>query len=465
MIKKLILAFTFLLITNNVFAMELEETKNLISKTGIGMSIKEIDNFKELTFEKAVNKLLDEANTNLENNPPNWVNEAIYHDKKEFNAEQKKEYQKKRNSQIKELKTWWYKEMITTDSPITEHMTLFWHNHFTSGEKKVRHPKMMFEQNQIFRKNALGNFKTLLHEISKNPAMLIYLDTNQNRKNKPNENFAREVLELFTLGEGNYSEKDIKEAARAFTGWKINNQTGEYFFNKKTFDNKEKTFLGKKGNFNGDDILDIILEQPQTSIYITKKFWKEFISINPDKKEVERIAEVFRKNNYEIKVLLKEILMSPFFNKKDNYGSMIKSPVELLAGTFRLLNIPIEENDKNIEQLVKYSARLGQDIFDPPNVKGWEGGKLWINSDSFVNRKQALQRITRGMEIFSKEYQEKHLNLLPTKNTQNIFFEMNSSNILENYLFSTKPINKISKELDTPNFVRKAILDPVYQLK
>lgn len=454
-------------LTLSAFCMSFDEAKNLVSKTGIGVSIKDIENIKDLEINNAINKIISNSNSELEVKPPNWVNDINIQEKKEFTEEQRKEYREKLNQQAKELKMWWYKEMIKTDSPLTEHLTLFWHNHFTSGYKKVRSPKLMFNQNQIFRKNALGNFKTLLHEISKDPAMIIYLDNQQNRKEKPNENFAREVLELFTIGEGNYKEKDIKESARAFTGWKVNNKTGEFFFNKKTYDDKNKTFFGKTGKFNGDDILNIILEQPKTSEFITKKFWKEFISDTPNKDEVKRIANIFKNSNYEIKVLMKEILTSPFFNKKENYGNMIKSPVELIAGTFRLLNIPFEENDKNIEQIIKYSEKLGQDIFDPPNVKGWEGGTAWINSDSLTTRQQLLKRLTSGMEIFSREYQEKHTDFLPNKNIYSLWVDDNKNNYesIKNYIYPFNPINKIDDNLNKTMFVRKAILDPVYKLK
>ena len=454
-------------LTLSAFCMSFDEAKNLVSKTGIGVSIKDIENIKDLEINNAINKIISNSNSELEVKPPNWVNDINIQEKKEFTEEQRKEYREKLNQQAKELKMWWYKEMIKTDSPLTEHLTLFWHNHFTSGYKKVRSPKLMFNQNQIFRKNALGNFKTLLHEISKDPAMIIYLDNQQNRKEKPNENFAREVLELFTIGEGNYKEKDIKESARAFTGLKVNNKTGEFFFNKKTYDDKNKTFFGKTGKFNGDDILNIILEQPKTSEFITKKFWKEFISDTPNKDEVKRIANIFKNSNYEIKVLMKEILTSPFFNKKENYGNMIKSPVELIAGTFRLLNIPFEENDKNIEQIIKYSEKLGQDIFDPPNVKGWEGGTAWINSDSLTTRQQLLKRLTSGMEIFSREYQEKHTDFLPNKNIYSLWVDDNKNNYesIKNYIYPFNPINKIDDNLNKTMFVRKAILDPVYQLK
>jgi uncharacterized protein (DUF1800 family) len=282
-------------------------------------------------------------------------------------------------------------EMLVTPSPITERMTLFWHNHFVSSQQKVRFSRLMYQQNATLRAHALGSFADLLHAASKDPAMLIYLDTAQSRKGQPNENFAREVMELFTLGEGNYSEADIKEAARAFTGWSVDRDTGRYLFRPAIHDFGTKTVLGKSGRFDGDAVLDVILERPQTAEFITAKLWREFVSADPDPREVQRIAKAFRNRNYDIKVALRFLLLSDAFWDIANRGTMVKSPVELVVGTLRQLDVA----PSGATPFVVVAAGMGQNLFSPPNVKGWPGGEQWINSNTLLARKQFLDRLAR----------------------------------------------------------------------
>lgn len=460
--------FLFLTFSQPVMSMNINQAQNILNKTGLGTPPDEINQLLPLNFSQGIDRILYYTNDRAELEPPAWTNKTnddLY--KKGLNEDEKRKIRKNYNMQEKELKLWWYKQMVTTKSPVTERMTMFWHNHFTSSTKKVRIPNLMYKQNVLIRKNALGNFKTLLHEISKDPAMIIYLDNQQNKKNKPNENFAREVMELFTLGEGtDYTENDIKQAARSFTGWKANRQTGEFIFDKKVHDNGEKTFMGKTGNFSGDDILDIILEKPEVSIFITKKVWKEFIGISPSDMSIKLIADKFKLSGYDIKTLLGEILKSNSFDDKKNYGSIIKSPVEMMVGTVRTLNIPIE--DKNLEQFLRYGQRLGQDILNPPNVKGWTGGTNWINSGTLPLREQLLQRMTRGNEIFSKPYQEKNINTLPSAKIISLWVdESQDYNFIQKILLPLDPIKPLDKmkNINKMNFVRTIVLDPVYQLR
>lgn len=458
---------SILAIAPNSFSMNFDEARNIVSKTSIGTSPIEINNILNLNTNQGIDNIVNSSANQAELTPPEWVNQNLEdYSKKGLTPEQKKVIRQKFNKQERELKLWWYRQMITTKSPLTERMTLFWHNHFTSSTKKVRIPKLMYNQNVLLRKNSLGNFKTLLHEISKDPAMLLYLDNQQNRKNKPNENFAREVMELFTLGEGKYTEKDIKEAARAFTGWKINRETGEYFFDKKTHDNKNKTFMGKTGNFDGDQILDILLERPEVSTFITRKIWKEFIGISPVETEIKRIAKTFRNSGYNIKTLVAETLKSKSFSDSKNYGSIIKSPVEVIVGTIRTLNIPIEDKNKNLEQMIKYGQRLGQDILNPPNVKGWVGGYSWINSGTLPVREQIIQRVTRGNEPFSRPYQEKNINTLPSKSIIDLWTDNSEDfSLVQKVLLPLPPVKPVTEKLNKMNFIRTIVLDPVYQLR
>ena len=289
------------------------------------------------------------------------------------------------------LRAWWAQEMVVTPSPLTERMTLFWHNHFVSGQPKVRVTRLMYRQNELLRAHALGNFGTLLHAIARDPAMVIYLDNAQNRKGSPNENFAREVMELFTLGEGRYTEQDVKEAARAFTGWSIDRETGAYRFRPRLHDDGVKTVLGKSGPLDGDAVLDLLLAQPDTAVHIVTKLWREFVSPDPDPREVARIARRFREANYDVKSALTALLAADAFYLPANRGVLVKSPIELVVGTLRQFNLAPGE----MLPFALAAAGMGQNLFAPPNVKGWPGGETWINTTTLLARKQFLDRLTR----------------------------------------------------------------------
>jgi uncharacterized protein (DUF1800 family) len=289
-----------------------------------------------------------------------------------------------------ELKAWWLTEMLGTPSPLTERMTLFWHNHFTSSLQKVRSPALMLRQNALLRRHALGNFGELLHAVSRDPAMLVYLDSATSRRGQPNENFARELMELFTLGEGKYGEQDIKEAARAFTGWSIDLDNGEYLFRPRIHDDGVKTVLGRTVR-SGDEVLDVLLAHPATAEYIAARLWREFVSPQPDAAEVRRIATVFRSSGYSIQLALQQLLLSEHFWAPENRAALIKSPVELIVGTMRQLGVGVSD-PLPFSFLLRY---LGQDLFAPPNVKGWPGGEAWINSSTLLARKQFVERLLR----------------------------------------------------------------------
>jgi uncharacterized protein (DUF1800 family) len=284
--------------------------------------------------------------------------------------------------------------MIHTDSPLTERMTLFWHNHFTSAIQKVKIPRLLYHQNLLLRRHALGSFRTLVHAVSRDPAMVIYLDSHWNKKSHPNENFARELLELFTLGEGFYTEQDIKEAARAFTGWQVSRKTGEFQFRPRLHDFGEKIFLGRRGRFNGDDIIDIVLDHPRTAVHITERVWTAFISDIPDPAEVEKLAHVFRVSDYSIRALIREMLLTANFWAASNRRALIKSPVELLVGTIRMYRIPVRKP----EILPRISRRLGQDLFNPPTVKGWPVSTGWITTATLLDRRTVLEKLVSRAE-------------------------------------------------------------------
>jgi uncharacterized protein (DUF1800 family) len=267
---------------------------------------------------------------------------------------------------------------------------------------------VMLEQNQLLRRHALGNFGEMLHEVSKSPAMVVYLDGASNRRGNPNENFAREVMELFTLGDGHYSEADVKEAARAFTGWSVEPATGEFRWRPRQHDDGEKIIFGRRGQFDGDAVLDLLLQRPETAQFVTRKLWREFVSPTPDEAEVKRIAARFRESGYEIRVVMRELLLSNAFWAEENRMVLIKSPVDLVVGTVRSLDVELPDT----RALALLLRNLGQDLLAPPNVRGWPGGEYWINSSSLLTRKQFIERLGRRARfdmtaLLAPEYQLK----------------------------------------------------------
>jgi uncharacterized protein (DUF1800 family) len=306
--------------------------------------------------------------------------------KRELNNEQKKKIREQSRDDLKNLNLLWLDEMINSEAQLREKMSLFWHGHFAC---RVINSYFQQELLQTIRENALGNFKDLLFAVSKSPSMLSFLNNQQNRKKKPNENFAREVMELFTLGRGNYSETDVKEAARAFTGWSFN-AGGAFEFRKGVHDTDSKTVLGKTGNFNGDDVLNILLEQKQTAKHICKKVFQFFVNEKIDEAQVNILATRFYDSGYDIKKLLTDIFTSNWFYDEKNIGTQIKSPIQLIGGIRRLLPMELENEQS---QLVMQRA-LGQILFYPPNVAGWPGGKTWIDSSSLMLRLRIPQILT-----------------------------------------------------------------------
>ncbi|WP_207495173.1 DUF1800 domain-containing protein [Aridibaculum aurantiacum] len=339
--------------------------------------------------------------------PPSFINVAadIYEDlvpgsasmsmqeiQKELQDEKKRAFQRKSREAIKDLNLVWLHEMVNSEAQLREKMAFFWHGHFA-----CRNQNIFYQQNLLheIRTNALGSFKDLLLAVSKSAAMLAFLNNQQNKKLHPNENFAREVMELFTLGRGHYTETDVKEAARAFTGWGYN-AAGEFHFRKGQHDDGKKSILGRSGNFNGDDVINMLLEQKQTAIYISRKLYRFLVNDIPDEEKVQWLAGRFYESGYNITKLLDDIFTSNWFYNEKNIGTRIKSPVELVAGIRRLLPMKLENDD--VQLLMQRS--LGQVLFMPPNVAGWPGGKNWIDSSSLVLRMRIPQLI-HDNDVFS----------------------------------------------------------------
>ncbi|MDB5811012.1 MAG: signal peptide protein [Betaproteobacteria bacterium] len=371
--------------------MGFDEARHLLNRTSFAANVDDINAFAKLSRAQAVDQLLAWTGTyKVGTPPPAWINDFQSPRRlRAMSEEQRKVAQREQVQKGLELRGWWMTEMIATPSPLTEKMVLFWHNHFVSSLQKVRSPVLMYRQQLVLRKHALGYFGDLLHEVAKDPAMVVYLDNASNRKAQPNENFAREVMELFTLGEGNYTEADVKEAARAFTGWSIDPDSGDYLWRPAIHDEGVKTVLGRSGNFDGDAVLDILLAQPSTAELVVGKLWREFVSPAPEAAEVKRIARMFRDNRYNVKVALRALLTSDAFYAPQNRAALIKSPVDLVVGTARQFRVEAAD----ALPFVLASRQLGQDLFAPPNVKGWPGGEAWINSATLLQRKQLLDRL------------------------------------------------------------------------
>lgn len=466
------------------------DARHLLNRVGFGATHAEVREFAKLTHVQAVDRILAGSLSEPRTPPPRWVNEPVLSPAKRrsMTEDERREEIRVNVERAIDLREWWMKEILTTPSPLTEKMTVFWHNHFATSQQKVRATQLMYRQNTLLRKESLGNFGRLLHGIGKDPAMLIYLDTAGSRKESPNENFAREVMELFTLGEGKYNERDIKEAARAFTGWSIDRETGEYMFRPGAHDNGHKTVLGKSGNLDGEAVINILLANPNTATFITQKLWREFVSPVPDAAEIDRLARIFRDASYDIKPLMRAMLLSRHFYAAENRGSLVKSPVELVLGTIRTFEI----ETPTLRPAVAASAILGQNLLAPPNVKGWPGGDAWINSNTLLARKQMAERVFRGedrspmakieqMEILLEENpmaaREKRLRRAIERGMEGWTFD--ADRWLKQLGDEPESVEEVSRKLILPMapvrlpagtlqgvaWVRALTLDPTYQLK
>jgi hypothetical protein len=298
------------------------------------------------------------------------------------------------NNNPTQLRGWWMYRMRFTPHPLREKMTFFWHNHFATSVAKVARCALMYRQNELLRRHALGRFRPFLEDISRDPAMLVWLDSNNNVRGRANENYARELMELFTLGVGNYSERDVREAARAFTGWHTD---GERFdFNERLHDPGPKTVLGQSGNWDGDDVLRICLEQPCCARFVVRKLYRFFISetAQPPDGLLQPLTEVFRRSNYDILGLVRTMISSRHFFSVHAYRQRVKSPAEFVIGIVRALCQ--DDGEVTPVALAMPLEGMGQPLFAPPNVKGWEFGRAWLNTATVVARHNFAQRAATG---------------------------------------------------------------------
>jgi uncharacterized protein (DUF1800 family) len=290
---------------------------------------------------------------------------------------------------LDDVRAWWIYRMIHSQRPLVEKMTFFWHGHFATANSKVGNPYLMYKQNELFREHALGSFGELLLRVAQDPAMLVWLDGSANRKAHPNENFAREVMELFTFGSGIYTEQDVQEAARAFTGWHLKDDA--FYFNANEHDFGPKTFLGQQGDFDGSDILRILSEHPATAERLTGKLFAFFVydDAAPGPETLARLVGVWKSTKGNVREVLPAMFLSPEFSAERAYRAKIKSPAEYVIGAVRALGGTVAPR-----YVVSLMARMGQDLFNPPTVKGWDGGPAWISTSTLFERFNFAASIT-----------------------------------------------------------------------
>lgn len=368
----------------------------------LGFSGKQAQLIEQLGFEKFLNQSFA---TTFEKKLPTFLDDEpkslaelkeLRQSIKNGTADDQKKVIKKQIKNATELKKWWIDKFLTEKFPLREKMTCFWHNHFVATSQKVKSTYWIYQHNMILRENAFGNFKELTKLIVKSNAMVRYLDNVDNRKDKINENLSRELLELFTIGIGNYTENDIKEGAKALAGLNLGEESAVY--RRFLEDNSTKTYFGKKGNFKADDLVDIIFEQKNTPYLITRKILKWFIYDNPSEDLVVYYGDYFRKMNFEIKPLLTKIFTEEY--AKENSGSKIKDPLTYLFQLTDELNI----TNSNSNLISFFLKQQGMDLFNQPNVKGWDGGNSWLTSQIYLQRNNASDLLCNGRNISRKVF-------------------------------------------------------------
>lgn len=359
-----------------------------------GKAIKEtgINSFLDNSFAQQVNSETPEF---IQNSPKSFKElQAIRKKLKSSNPEEAKAIYKKEQQTYLDLKSWWIGKMMDNEFPLREKMTCFWHNHYVSTYQKVKVNNWIFQHNQILRENAFGNFKLLTKKIIQTNAMVSYLDNTDNRKGNLNENLSRELLELFTLGIGNYTEQDIKNGAKGLAGLGIGEESAIY---RKIFEDTESfSYLGESGNLKIDQMVDVIFQHPKVPYLITRKILKWFIYDDPTQELVHYYGSYFKEVDFEIKPLLTKIFTEEFV--KNNAGSKIKNPLEYILHLIYELNIPA----KNGKAIAFFIKDQGMDLFNQPNVKGWDGGNSWLTSQIFLQRNTIVDALCNGKPFGQK---------------------------------------------------------------
>jgi len=376
---------------------------HLLNRAGFGGTLDEIAATKARGLEAAVLGMIEAARDAGNVPAPPWARPgnigAIRMEaraaKRNGDVSKLRQVRRMEGDELLDLRRWWLDRIATTSAPLLEKMTLFWHGHFATSVAKVKDGYWMWLQNDTLRRHALGNFVVLTKAMSRDPAMMIYLDLHQSRREHPNENWARELMELFTIGIGNYTEQDVRESARAFTGYRLDLASQRFWFASNQHDAGEKNFLGRSGNFNGDDIIDILSKQQACAEFIGRKICRYFIEDEPSTQLVSSVAERIRAHNFEIKPLLREIFCSEEFYSERVMRKQIKGPMQFIVQTCKILEceLPAPHIAQNAMR------QMGQILFAPPSVKGWDGGKSWISTSTLLFRNNFANYLINGDAI------------------------------------------------------------------
>lgn len=378
------------------------QAAHLLNRAGFGATPEEIQAAAARDPREVVDELVDFQRVAEQFEHPGWAGSAEANLRPERRAWRRlpdeerrarlEELRKREMEQLVELRAWWLYRMRYSKRPLQEKLTLFWHGHFATSAEKVRSSFCMYQQNETLRRLANGNWAALVDAVARDPAMLIYLDNAQSRAEHPNENFARELMELFTLGEGRYTEEDVKAGARAFTGWTLHPEQFSFVNLTRLHDTGGKRFLGRRGNWDGHDVVRIITEQSAAASFITGKLWSFFAYEDPEPELVRALATSLRQQGLEWKPVLREIFLSQAFYSPRAIRSQVKSPVQWLVSTARALDAPLPGPD--VCQMIL--RQLGQELFAPPSVKGWDGGYAWITTTTLMHRYNFAGLLLKG---------------------------------------------------------------------
>lgn len=455
----------------------LKQIKHLVSRAGFGISFEDFKAAEHISTKEAVENLFKDSADYQSLSPIKENFDYVMAVKGDPKA--RKMAVQKQRQQERQLNLAWVDYMSKAKGQLREKMALFWNNHFACRARQSIYAQQMLD---IQRRNALGNFKTMCIEVSKAPAMLQFLNNQQNLKGHPNENFARELMELFTVGRGNYTEQDIKESARSFTGWGYD-KDGQFRFRRFVHDDGRKTFMGKTGNFTGDDIINILFEKKQTAYFVSNKLYKYLVNETPDPAHINAMADVFYHANYEIKPLLEYVFNAPWFYEDKNIGNLVKSPVELIVGLNRQFSIDYERP----AVIMQFQRVLGQVLFQPPNVAGWPGGRNWIDSSSLMYRIKIPSTVLNGGVIdfagktdpedeaflATQQHQQENVNMrVQTKPDWDKFLSsipkgLSKTSIAQFMLepqMSAALTDSINNSTDTKAMVIELVSSPEYQL-
>jgi len=376
----------------------LQGARHVLQRSGFGESVSSTLAAVDAGADKVLSERLAGKAPIAPLPPPAWTRQPLtlfesFRDLPKREAiSARKALRKAQRQQILELRGWWLSNLLVTDNPLGARLTLFWQNHFTSSHRKVNYAELMYRQHVSLMRHASGSFRDLLSAMLRDPAMLIYLDAPRNRRDKPNENLGRELLELFTLGEGGgYDQRDVREVARALSGIQLD-ETKAYRFNPKRHDAGDKLILGERGAFAVDEVVEVLLAHPGTAEWIVHKLWQAFVLPEPPERSVRaELGALYRASDYDTRTLMRALFEQPAFRATRSHGQLVKSPVEFVIGTCRALGLSQAEP----LVLVRATQAMGMDLYAPPTVQGWPTGERWINAQSLLARDRFVANLLR----------------------------------------------------------------------